>query len=252
MSISRRNLNLNLLSLAIVSALAAPRAAFAQGKAYAEGIDYRQLKPRQAVTAEPKKIEVIEFFWFGCPHCNSLDPALLAWLKKAPADVVFKRVHITFDAENAPVKRTETHQKLYYALETLGMVDKLAPAVFTAIHGDKKSLMTRDSVMEWAGAQKGLDLPKFTATFDDGFNMSRKMRSATQLQEAYKVDGVPYFAIDGQYITSPSISGGSNENFFMVMNHLIDKVRKDRAPAKPEKSTNKLDSKSKKEEVKKI
>ena len=238
MTLTRRTFN-RTLTLALASAFATQAVpSLAQGRPVNEGIDYRVLSPRQAVSTDAKKIEVVEFFWFGCPHCNSLDPALLEWLKKAPADVVFKRVHINFDDENAPVKRTEVHQRLFYTLETMGVIEKMAPAVFTAIHGDRKPLQTRDSVLEWAKT-KGLDLGKFTATYDDGFNMSRKMKAASAMQAAYKVDGVPYFAIDGQFITSPSIAGGSTDAFFNVMNTVIEKVRKARAPAKAELSVDK-------------
>ena len=237
------------LAIAISTALASLSSqAYAQGpttfKPIKEGADYRVLKSRVAGAADTKKIEVIEFFWYGCPHCNSLDPSLIEWLKKAPADVSFKRVHINFDAEGAPVKRTDTHQRLFIALETLGIIDKMTPKVFTAIHGDKKSLNSRDAVMEWA-AGAGIDLPKFTAVYDDAFSMSRKMKSAAQLQDNYKVDSVPYFGIDGQYITSPSIAGGSLDNFYATLNAVIDKARQERTPVKTAEA-------AKKPEVKKV
>lgn len=231
-------LNRRTLSLAIASAFASATAVFSTASraqlvaapAVQEGVDYQKLKQRNAVGAPANKIEVIEFFWFGCPHCNSLDPQLDAWLKKAPADVAFKRVHINFDPENSSIKRTEVHQRLFYTLETMGLTDaKSIGAVFNAIHADRKTLNTRDGVLEWAKT-RGLDVAKFTATYDDGFNMSRKMRGASQLQEAYKVDGVPFFAIDGQYITSPSMAKGPS-GFFGAMDGVIEKVRKDRAPA---------------------
>ncbi len=222
--LSRRTLALAIASVFASTALPA----FAQGGPQ-EGQQYRVLKPRVATTAGEKKIEVIEFFWFGCPHCNSLDPSLEAWLKKAPADVAFKRVHINFDAEGSSNKRTETHQRLFYVLESLGLNAAQNSAVFNAIHADRKRLNSRDEVSEWAKSRT-LDMIKFTAAYDDSFTLSRKMRAATQLQEAYKVDGVPYFAVDGQYITSPSIASGE-AGFYTALDFLINKTRKDRGPA---------------------
>ncbi len=222
--LTRRTLALAIAGLFTVAAMPA----LAQGGPQ-EGQQYRVLKPRNATTAGDKKIEVIEFFWFGCPHCNSLDPSLEAWLKKAPADVAFKRVHINFDAEGSSNKRTENHQRLFYTLESLGLNAAQNSAVFNAIHADRKPLNSRDNILEWAKS-RNLDMAKFTAAYDDSFTLSRKMRAATQLQEAYKVDGVPYFAVDGQYITSPSIAGGE-AGFYTALDFLINKTRKDRGPA---------------------
>jgi protein dithiol oxidoreductase (disulfide-forming) len=226
---SRRALSLAVAGLFAASALPA----FAQTEPQ-EGQQYRVLKPRNATTAGDKKIEVLEFFWFGCPHCNSIDPSLEAWLKKVPAEVVFKKVHVSFG------ERTDNHQRLFLTLEALGLNATQNSAVFNAIHADRKNLNTRDGVLDWAKS-RNLDMAKFTATFDDSFTMSRKMKAATQLQESYKVDGVPYFAVDGQYITSPSIAGGE-AGFYATLDFLVQKVRKDRGlSAAPEK----------KEEVKK-
>ncbi len=196
-----------------------------------EGQQYRVIKPRNATAAGEKKIEVIEFFWFGCPHCNALDPSLEAWLKKTPADVAFKRVHINFDAEGASIKRTETHQRLFITLETLGLNAAQNASVFNAIHADKKNLNTRDGVMDWAKS-RNLDMAKFAAAYDDAFTMSRKMKAASQLQESYRVDGVPYFAVDGQYVTSPTIARGEG-SFYETLDFLINKVRKDRGLSAP-------------------
>jgi protein dithiol oxidoreductase (disulfide-forming) len=212
---TRRTLNLAVAGLFAASALPA----FAQSEPQ-EGQQYRVLKPRNATTAGDKKIEVLEFFWFGCPHCNSIDPSLEAWLKKAPAEVAFKKVHVSFG------ERTDNHQRLFLTLEALGLNATQNSAVFNAVHADRKNLNTRDGVLDWAKS-RNLDIAKFTATFDDSFTMSRKMKAATQLQDSYKVDGVPYFAVDGQYITSPSIAGGE-AGFYATLDFLVNKARKDR------------------------
>ena len=228
--LSRRSLTIAIASLFAASAMPS----WAQGGPQ-EGQQYRTLKPRVPTTAGEKKIEVIEFFWFGCPHCNAIDPSLEAWIKKAPADVSFKRVHIHFGTEAKPEPRTQTHQRLFYVLESLGLNATQNSAVFNAIHADRKALNTRDGILEWAKS-RNLDMVKFTAAYDDSFTLSRKMREASALQEAYKVDGVPYFAVDGQYITSPSIAGNEMA-FYSALDFLINKTRKDRgmsaaAPAK--------------------
>jgi protein dithiol oxidoreductase (disulfide-forming) len=232
LSLSRRSLSLAIAGLFAAAALPA----LAQGGPQ-EGQQYRVIKPRIASKVGEKKIEVIEFFWFGCPHCNSLDPSLEAWLKKAPADVSFKRVHIHFGTEAKPDNRTQTHQRLFYVLETLGLNATQNSAVFNAIHADHKQLTSRDGILEWAKS-RNLDIAKFTAAYDDGFTLSRKMREASALQEAYKVDGVPYFAVDGQYVTSPSIAG-NEAGFYSTLDFLINKTRKDRGPSAPAKAVKK-------------
>ena len=216
------------VTLAIV--LGTQNAAFAQATIYngipRDAIDYRALDAKKPTDAPAGKIEVTEFFWFGCPHCNSLEPTLEAWLKKQDKDVVFKRVHIYFD-EN----RTGPHQKLFYALQTLGIVEKMVPAVFTAIHGERKNLLKRDEVMDWAKTQPLLNTPAFAAAYDS-FSTASEMRKATKLQEDYKVDGVPYIAVGGKYVSSPSIAAGMAGGVTPVLDFLVAKVRKENGGVK--------------------
>ncbi len=179
---------------------------------------YRKLETRVATASGDKKIEVIEFFWFGCGHCNTLDPVLEVWLKKIPADVSFKRVHINFG------EHTNIHQRLFLTLEALGLNATQNASVFTEIHAKRKKMATREEVLAWAQS-RNLDMKKFTAIFDDRFTMARKQAAAAQLQVAYKVDGVPHFGIDGQYITSPSIAR-SESGFFNTLDYLIQITRK--------------------------
>ncbi len=226
LTLSRRTLTLAITGLFAAAALPS----WAQGGPQ-EGQQYRVLTPRIATKVGEKKIEIVEFFWFGCPHCNAIDPSLEAWLKKAPADVSFKRVHIHFGTEAKPDSRTQTHQRLFYVLEMLGLNATQNSAVFNAIHADRKQLTSRDGILEWAKS-RNLDMAKFTAAYDDGFTLSRKMRDASALQETYKVDGVPYFAVDGQYITSPSIAK-SEASFYSTLDFLINKTRKDRGISAP-------------------
>lgn len=200
-----------------------------------EGRNFQVLKTRQETGVPAGKIEILEFFWYGCPHCNTIDQPLADWLKKQGSDVVLRRSHIDFG------ERTEAHQRLFYTLEALGELSKQHLAVFTAIHGDKKALANKAQVLEWAKS-RGLDMGKFEAAYSS-FSMATTLNRSKQMMADFKVEGVPHFAVDGRFITSPSIAGGSPANFFGVMESLIAKVRAERKPdaksakpAKPAKS----------------
>jgi protein dithiol oxidoreductase (disulfide-forming) len=246
---SRRQLTVSLSALLLGAALPTMPALAQGGPAPIEGQQYRKLKSRVPTSAGDKKIEIVEFFWYGCPHCSALEPALEAWLKTAPADVSFKRVHVNFGTAAAPDKRTDTHQRLFFTLEAMGLGATQNAAVFNAIHGDRKPLNSRDSVIEWAKS-RNLDIAKFTAVFDDGFTLSRKATAARTLQNSYEIDGVPTFAVDGQFITSPSIAGGESQ-FFSTMAFLLNTVRKNRGPSTPAPATKAEDKKPAKKVVKK-
>ena len=167
------------------------------------GTDYRTLdKPQQ--TDAGKKVEVTEFFWYACPHCNALDPSLADWVKKQGDTIVFKRVPVVFRESMVP------QQKLYYALEAMGKTEDLHKKVFHAVHAERQSLDTDTAIADFV-AKHGVDKKKFVDTYNS-FGVATKVRRAAQLQEAYKVDGVPLIAVDGHYMTSPSIVGTSIGN----------------------------------------
>ncbi len=192
------------------------------------GVEYRTLdKPQQ--TDSGKKVEVTEFFWYSCPHCNALEPALVDWVKKQGDKIVFKRVPIAFRDSFVP------EQKLYYTLETLGRLNDLHPKVFQSVHEQKRPLNSEASITTWAVAQ-GLDKQKFLDVFNS-FGVQSKVGRAKQLQVAYQVDGVPLIAIDGRYLTSPSIVGNSMRNqpeealqagTLQVMDWLVAKAAKEK------------------------
>ena len=206
-----------LLKAALLSPLAGAGTAFAQAGALQEGSAYRAVKPAQPV-AVSGKIEVLEFFWYGCPHCNALEPSLKAWMKTLPADVAFRKVHVPFNE----VK----HQQLFYALETMGKADDATNAkVFAAIHTERNRMDTVDRIASYL-EKHGIDRKAFTEAFES-FTVQTKMRKATALAAAYKIDSVPMLAINGKYLTSPS-QAGSNGNALMVADALIDRERKAR------------------------
>ncbi len=185
-------------SLSLVTAMAG-----ASPAAPVNGTDYRTLeKPQQ--TDGGKKVEVTEFFWYSCPHCNAFEPALEAWVKKQGDKINFKRVPVAFRDSFIP------QQKLYYTLEALGLVDTMHAKVFRAIHAERQSLDNDKQIADFI-AKQGIDAKKFSDMYNS-FGVQTKARRATQLMEGYKVDGVPMIAIDGRYVTSPSIVGAGLGN----------------------------------------
>ncbi|MCL4185531.1 MAG: thiol:disulfide interchange protein DsbA/DsbL [Burkholderiaceae bacterium] len=211
---ARRRWMLAAAAASVATALARPAAA--QG-APREGRDYRLVKPVQPTEAPAGKIEVIEFFWYGCPHCNTLEPVLNAWVKKLPDDVVFRRVHVPFGERR--------HQQLYYTLESMGKAQELGDKVFHAIHADRDRLDTVEKMTAMLG-RHGVDARQFADVFES-FAVRTKMRRAAQVSEAYGVDGVPAMAVNGKYYTAPSMVGG-NEAALRTMDWLIAQERQAR------------------------
>lgn len=173
-------------------------------------------------TDNPAKIEVIELFWYGCPHCYVLDPQLNAWVKKLPQDVYFKRVPGLPRPDWAPMA------KAYYAMETLGIIDKLHIRLFEAIH-KQKALNPGDEkgAIDWITKQSGLDRKKVEEAFNS-FSNNTKLMHAAQVFRASGATGVPSLIIDGKYITSSSMAGG-NQEMLNVADYIINKERKDKA-----------------------
>jgi thiol:disulfide interchange protein DsbA len=196
-----------------VGAALAPSLAQAQN-APKEGTHYRLVNPVQPTEAAGK-IEVIEFFWYACPHCYSLEPAFKEWAKKQPADVVVRKVHVPFNEER--------HQQLFYTLETLGKNAEIDEKVFAGIHVARNRLDTPQKMAEYL-APFGITPAKFTEAYES-FSVKTKMRKATAQAAAYKVDGVPQIAVNGRFLTAPSMAGG-NGPVLAVADYLIDLERK--------------------------
>ncbi|WIV97631.1 thiol:disulfide interchange protein DsbA/DsbL [Kinneretia aquatilis] len=210
------------LSLGALGTLAAaPQLALAQTDPFAG--KYQTLS--QALpSSTPGKIEVVEFFWYGCPHCYAFEPVLAPWIKQLPADVAFRRVHVGF---NAMIKQ---HQKLFYALEALGKAAELQDKIFNAFHVERLDLNDEKSITELV-VKLGVDGAKFKDAYN-AFGVVTKAGQGTKLSEAYRIDGVPALGIGGRYLTSPSIAGlrGDNEQAngrraLAVADHLIQLAR---------------------------
>jgi thiol:disulfide interchange protein DsbA len=215
----------HLLAVATLSLMAAT--AGASPTAPVNGTDYRTLEKAQQ-TDSGKKVEVTEFFWYSCSHCNAFEPSLEAWVKKNADKIVFKRVPVIFRDSFIP------QQKLYYTIEALGLVDTMHVRIFRAIHTERQTLDTDKQILDFVSRQPGVDIKKFTETYNS-FGVQTKVSRAAQLQAAYKVDGVPMVAVDGRYVTAPSIVGTSlgnrpesvlHEATLQVMDHLVAKSAK--------------------------
>ncbi len=201
-----------------VAGLLAAGPAGAQG-APVEGTHYVRLsQPVSGTGAAAGKIEVIEFFWYGCPHCNAFEPTLDAWQKKLPPDVAFRRVPVAFRDEPYV-----THQKIFYALDAMGLVEQMHRKVFYAIHAEHQRLDKPADIVELM-KKNGIDGAKFLDTFNS-FSVQTKARQAAQLAAAYKIDGVPAIGVQGRYYPSGSLAG-SADGALKVADYLIDRARK--------------------------
>ncbi len=189
--------------------------ALAQGAPQA-GRDYQVLDTRAPVDAPAGKIEVVEFFWYSCPHCNHFEPALQAWVKKLPKDVTFRRSPIAFRDDFAP------QQRLYFVLEAMGLLEQLHSKVFAAIHVEKLNLAKGDAITDWV-AKQGVDAAKFSAQYNS-FSIATKAARATQLQNAYKVEGVPALGVAGRFYTDGSMAGNM-DRALQVVDTLVAAIR---------------------------
>ena len=190
---------------------------WAQGAAPKEGKDYIKLGKPASVSAPAGKVEVVEFFWYSCPHCNVFEPQFEAWAKTQPADVVVRQVPVAFNASFVP------QQKLYYALEGMNLLPQLHAKVFRTIHVDRNLLKTDDAIFDWVGKQ-GVDLAKFKEVYNS-FTVANQARKAAQLQNEYDVEGVPAMGVAGRYYTDGT-KAGNMDNVLRVVNALVASSRK--------------------------
>lgn len=193
--------------------------ALAQTTAPQVGKDYLKLTQPVNANAPAGKIEVLEFFWYACPHCNNFEPVFATWAKNQAADVAVQRVPIAFQQNNNFVPL----QKLYYTLESLNLLATLHVAAYDAIHKERKRLNSDQAIFDWA-ASKGADAKKFQETYNS-FSVANAVRRATQLQDQYRVDGVPSLAVAGKYYTDGT-KAGSLGRALEVVGYLLEQERK--------------------------
>jgi len=201
-----------ILAIALTAFVALPGLALAQGK-----FAYTELKPTQPTESAAGKIEVLEFFWYGCPHCYSLEPSIEVWTKKLPADVQFRRVPAVFN------ERWGYDAAIFYTFEALGVLNKLHRPFFDAIHRDRLRSDNQQALSEWL-QKNGVDSNRFFDTMKS-FGVQTKLRRAAQLSVAYRIDGTPAMAVQGRYTVSAE-QGRSHQGMLDTVDYLLDIARK--------------------------
>lgn len=187
--------------------------------ARAAGPEWLPITPPQPGDS-PGKIEVLEFFSWGCTHCRDFNPAVKRWQEKLPGDVAFKRVPVTFGRA-----AWSNLARLFYALEGMGELARLDDAVFAAIHDRRINLYTEAAALDWA-RQQGVDGRRFSDAFTS-FSTETRVARAEQLSRAYKVDSVPLFTVAGRFrVVNGAVRG--HAGVFTVVDELIARVRKER------------------------
>ena len=215
---NRREFSLQLAGVAgaaALSSLGLPGLALASPSAPVDGTDYNTLKT-PLVLPRTGKVEVIEFFWYGCPHCFAFEPTLEPWVAKLPADVHFRRVPVQFDALK------EIHQRIYYTWEAMGLVDAMHAKTFNRFHVQRKPINNEQDMLAFA-QESGLDVARVKQTWES-FGVGTKMAQAKQLSEDYRIDGVPMIGIQGRYTTAPSLGGAAE--CLATTDVLIGRMRK--------------------------
>ncbi len=206
-----------------VSILTAAFALFAGAALAQQATPYALISPPQAPEGGGK-VEVLEFFWYGCPHCYTLEPEVAEWAKKAPADVVFRRVPaVPNDAWGAAAQ-------IFYTLEAMNLLGTHHIKVFDALHRDRVNLNNKKIREEWL-AKNGVDVAKYNE-MEKSFSVSTKLQRAKQLTQAYKVDGVPRITVNGKWYTAAELAGGNNR-IFPVVDQLVGMARSENKAVAP-------------------
>ena len=203
-----------LFAIVLAAFLALPGFALAQGQGkYA----YTELKQQQPAETTSGKIEVLEFFWYGCPHCYTLEPTLETWLKKLPKDVQFVRVPAILS------EQWQSDAAIFYTFEAMNLTDKLHKPFFDAIHRDGLRTSSQQALAEWLKKQ-GVDDKRFFDTMRS-MGVDTRVRRAAHLTLAYRINGTPAMAIRGRYTVSAE-QGRSHNGMVETVDHLIGLARK--------------------------
>jgi thiol:disulfide interchange protein DsbA len=198
------------------AAAPAPQASTAKDWQYAAGKHFSQLTAAQGTAGGPGGIEVIEIFWYGCPHCFSFDPVINGWEKELPADVSFVRLPVMWNPTN------EIHARMYYTAEALGKLDEMHTAFFNALHRDGLSL-TRENDIRKFFVQNGISEADFDKAFRS-FSVESKLKRARDLTQRYRIRSVPVIVVDGKYVVDgPEIK--SFNDMLSVTDELVERER---------------------------
>ena len=180
---------------------------------------YREIRPVQP-THSGDRIEVLEVFWYGCPHCFVLEPYLEKWQADKPDDVEFRRMPGILNSGWV------SHARAYYTAEKLGIVDNIHRPLFNAIHNERKPIIQEQDLREFFVSSGGIDGNEFTRIFNSK-EIDIKMRQALVSQQKYRIDGVPAIIVNGRYLTNGTLAR-SYENIINVINFLVEKERKEK------------------------
>ena len=184
--------------------------ALLQAADYTEGVNYKRLPPQPTDSGD--KIEVLEFFWYGCTHCFSFEPYINSWKKSKPANVEFRRVPAIFRPD------WEVQARAYYALSNMGLIEEIHGKIFYAVNKDKKRLNKLELMADFV-EKNGVNRKEFIKQYNS-FAVDGMVRKAKKKQKAYKIEGVPSVAVNGKYLSSGSMSG-SYDNLIKITNYLI-------------------------------
>lgn len=204
-----------LLSVVMVLTAYAASAQFSYAESFTDGKEYKTIA--QQPTSSGDKVEVLEFFWYGCPHCYHFEPFLTKWLSKKPANVDFVRIPAVFRPD------WKVHARTYYALQELGKLEQLHEKIFAAIHKDRKRLNTLEEMADFLATQGG-DKKTFTEAYNS-FTVDGEMRKGVKKQAAYQINGVPTVIVNGKYMTSGSMTG-TYDRLLEVVDFLVAKESK--------------------------
>ena len=182
--------------------------------------DFRLINPPLA--ADKNKIEVTEFFWYGCPHCFDFEPVLAAWVRKLPADVTFRRVPAVF-----PNNKWMPGARLYYTLEAMNLLEKLHSEVFHAIHVERQRLDDEKILLEWV-AKKGVDVKKFSEAWSS-FGVQSRVQQAREITQAAGLSGVPTVMVHGRYL---ALTPGNYGDLVANIDRLVEHIRAESAVKK--------------------
>ena len=182
---------------------------------FQEGVHYQTLS-KPVVTSDSSKVEVLELFWYGCPHCDSLDPVLKAWVQKLPSDVNFVRMPVVFG------RSWEMHARMFWVAKNLGLLETIHEPLFNAIHREGQRLQRVDEVIAFF-ERFGAD-PAVVKRELDGFATESALRLADARVRAYGIQGVPALVVNGRYVTGVSQAGGESQ-LFALLNGLIETSR---------------------------
>ncbi len=204
-------------ALALLALACLAGTSYAQDIRARQNIEYRLIAPQPVETGD--KIEVIEFFLYGCPHCNDFQPSLESWAKRKPADVVLRRVPAVFRVSWAP------HARIYYTLEQLGEVERLHQKVYFSYHVEELSMSKPDVMERWAAAN-GIDRERWRKSYSSP-EVDAGVENAMRQTEAYSLQGTPSVVVDGRYLTSSSMASSYPE-MVQILEELIRIARRTR------------------------